>query len=175
MSQLPRPPLYPDLTYLGSAGAFVEEVLEVLHEEPMFEDFSRQEIEMLCHFLDCYAAPREARLIGEGDEGHHMLVILTGEVIVKKVPDDAMPVVMARVGPGGCLGEMSLIDGQRRFASCVTLEPVDFAVLTRARLNDLLVDHPRLANKLLIKLLQIMVGRLRDTGMLVINKYAPII
>jgi CRP-like cAMP-binding protein len=58
---------------------------------------------------------------------------------------------------------MSLIDGQRRFASCITTQPTDFAVLTRQRLNDILADHPRLATKLLLVLLQLITARLRDS------------
>ncbi len=57
---------------------------------------------------------------------------------------------------------MSLIDGLRRFASCVTTMPTDFAVLTRYRLNTILEEHPLLGAKLLLVLLQLMTARLRD-------------
>lgn len=175
MTSANRPPLYPELAYLGSASAYVEEVIEVLCTGTLFGEFSRQEIEMLSHFMDCYAAPRGTTLIGEGEEGEHMLIILTGRVSVEKLTVAVQQVTMAVVGPGSCLGEMSMIDGVRRFASCTTLDPVDFAVLTRANLNEMLIMYPRLANKLLIKLLQIEVGRLRETGVLCIDNNTPII
>jgi CRP/FNR family cyclic AMP-dependent transcriptional regulator len=72
---------------------------------------------------------------------------------------------------GSSLGEMSLIDGERRFANCIATEPTDFAVFTRADLNEMLLRHPRLANKFLIKLMQILVGRLRTTGNLLLANY----
>jgi CRP-like cAMP-binding protein len=59
---------------------------------------------------------------------------------------------------------MSLIDGQARFATCISTEPVDFAVLDRKALNEVLVSQPRLGNKLLLLLLQLMAKRLRDSG-----------
>jgi len=59
---------------------------------------------------------------------------------------------------------MSLIDGQTRFATCISTEPVDFAVLDRKALNEVLVSQPRLGNKLLLLLLQLMAKRLRDSG-----------
>jgi CRP-like cAMP-binding protein len=59
---------------------------------------------------------------------------------------------------------MSLIDGAQRYASCVATEPTDFAVLTRSALNEIFLDNPRLGNKLLLLLLQLMTRRLRDTS-----------
>lgn len=162
-------PLYPHFEQLGSASAYVDDVFDVLKQEVMFEDFSRQEIEVLCQFMQCFAAPRSAELLSEDQEGDHLLVILTGQVLVRKHASSGLPVSIAMVGPGDILGEMSLIDGACRFASCVATEPVDFAVMRRADLNEILIMHPRLANKFLIKVLQIMVSRMRDTGLRALN------
>lgn len=166
---VPRPDIYPDFEHLGSASAYAEEVFEVLSHEALFEDFNHAEIEVLCQFMQCFAAPRGGALLEEDREGDFLLITLTGKVIVRKIAASGQPVSMAEIGPGGIIGEMSLIDGQRRFASCVALEPVDFAVMTRADLNEILVMHPRLANKFLIKILEIMVNRMRDTGLRAIN------
>lgn len=175
MSIQPRPSLFHDLDYLGSASAYVEEIYDVLHGEAIFEDFSRQEIETLSQFMDCFAAPREARLIAEGEQGDFLLIVLTGRVWVSKQAVANQSVEMAIVEAGGILGEMSLIDGARRFASCIAAEPVDFAVLTRTGLNEILIMHSRLANKFLIKILQVVINRLRDTGMHVVNTHIPIV
>lgn len=164
-----RPDLYSDFEYLGSASGYADDVYEVLSHEVLFEDFSHPEIEVLCQFMQCYAAPRGAALIEEGREGDFLLIVLTGQVEVRKIAVNSAPVGMAVIGPGGIIGEMSLIDGERRFASCVALEPVDFAVMTRTDLNEILIMHPRLANKFLIKILEIMVNRMRDTGLRAIN------
>ncbi|MCX8133715.1 MAG: hypothetical protein N3D18_07105, partial [Roseococcus sp.] len=63
------------------------------------------------------------------------------------------------------LGEMSLIDGEHRFATCTAITPTRFAALCRIDLNEIIALHPRLANKFLFQLLHIIVGRLRDTGL----------
>jgi len=94
--------------------------------------------------------------------GDFLIIILTGQVEVIKEADDTQKKLVTRVGPGSFLGEMSLIDGQRRFASCITMQPTDFAVLTRQKLNTILADHPQLGAKLLLVLLQLMTTRLRD-------------
>lgn len=164
MSATPRPPLYRNLSYLGGAGAYAEEVWEVIKQGPLFGGFSRPEVDLLCQFMHCFAAPREAVLLKEGEDGDYVLIVLSGKVAVRKQGPKSEAITIATAGPGSSLGEMSLVDGERRSASCVATEPVDFAVMTRADLNELMVAHPRLANKFLIKLLQILVERLRDTS-----------
>lgn len=171
MNLTPRPLLYHDLDYLGGAGGYVDEIYEVFRKGPLFEEFSRQETEALCQFMHCFAAPRDAVLLAEGDEGDYLLLLLSGQAEVRKQPQAGPPVVIATVGPGTSLGEMSLIDGERRFATCTNIVPMDFAVMTRADLNEILVVYPRLANKFLIKLLQISVNRLRDTGVRMLTNY----
>lgn len=52
----------------------------------------------------------------QGDAGDCLYVIRTGTVIVQRMWKGT-PIVLARVRPGECFGEMSLIDLQRRFAS----------------------------------------------------------
>lgn len=171
MSITSRPPLYTDLDYLGAASGYVDEVYAVISKGPLFEHFSRKEIEALCQYMHCYAASRDRVLLNEGVEGDYLLIILSGQVSVRKLNPKGEDVGITTVGPGLSLGEMSLIDGERRFASCITLEPTDFAVMTRADLNEILVTHPRLANKLLIKLMQILVSRLRETGNRLLSNY----
>jgi CRP/FNR family transcriptional regulator, cyclic AMP receptor protein len=171
MSATPRPPLYSDLVYLGSAGAYVDDVYAVIRKGPLFEEFSKIEIEALCQFMHCFAAPRHAKLLHEGDDGDYLLIILSGEVTVVKRNPKGDSVEIALAQPGATLGEMSLIDGERRFASCLSNTPTDIAVMTRADLNEVLLAHPRLANKLLIRLVQILTGRLRNMGERLISNY----
>jgi CRP/FNR family transcriptional regulator, cyclic AMP receptor protein len=171
MSVTSRPPLYQDLNYLGAASVYAEEVFSVIGAGPIFEQFSRREIEALCQFMHCFAASRDTVLLREGDTGDYQLIILTGRVSVRKQNSEGQLIDLATAGPGTSLGEMSLIDGAPRFASCVTTEPTDFAVMTRADLNEFMVIHPRLANKLFIKLMQILVFRLRDTGNRLLSNY----
>ena len=102
-------------------------------------------------------------LLKEGDAGDFLLLILTGKVVVEKTIEGAEVKHISEVVAGSTLGEMSMIDGLPRFASCTTVSPTDFAVLTRETLNNVLLQMPRLGNKLLLTLLQTMSGRLRDS------------
>lgn len=156
--------LFPSLEYLGSATRYVSEISDIIDQVPLFDDLKLPEVESLCGFMQCFGAPREVTLIDEASDGNFLLIILTGAVKVVREGGYGAPKVMATVGPGASLGEMSMIDGQPRFASCVTVEPTDFAVLSRDNLNEVLVNMPRLGNKFLLLLLRVMAARLREAS-----------
>ena len=121
----------------------------------------------------CYAAPRGSVLMSEGQGGDFLVVLLTGEVAVSKSGDDGNARLVATVGPGAALGEMSMIDSQPRFATCTATQPIDFAVLSRKALNDILVSLPRLGNKFLLLLLQLMAKRLREASIQLLPHLGP--
>lgn len=148
---------------LGSALRFAEEIRDIINHAPLFEGLSFQEINAMCSFMNCYAADRGSVLIQEGEPGDSLLVILTGSVDVLKLSAGGESVRIAKLGPGQTLGEMSLVDGQPRFATCIADEPVDFALITRPALNEILMVHPRLGNKMLLILLNIFTERLRHS------------
>lgn len=151
-----------ELEPLGKASAFADEIRSVLKNIELFDGCSDDECNVICEYMKCYGAARNTTVLREDTAGDFLIIVLTGRVDVVKFcgPDDQR--IVAQIGPGGILGEMSLVDGQRRFATCITREPTDFAALTRDNLNEILVDHPRLGNKLLLILLQLMTQRLRD-------------
>ena len=155
-------PAFNDLEPLGSALGFVDEIQKVVEQLSLFDGFTLSDYTMLCEYMECFGARRNVTLLTEGTKGDFLIVVLTGEVEVIKETDQSKKKRVTRVGPGSFLGEMSLIDGQRRFASCITTKPTDFAVLTRQRLNDIIAEHPQLATKLLLVLLQLITTRLRD-------------
>ncbi|MGB4812473.1 MAG: cyclic nucleotide-binding domain-containing protein [Methylophilaceae bacterium] len=156
--------MYSDLEFLGSAERYVESLRGVIEHIKLFEDFSFEEIKTLSFYLHCYRAPANYTLLEEGAEGDYLVLILRGSARVDKLVFKQGITKIADVKIGAVLGEMSLIDGRPRFASCVTTEATDFAVLTHDALNEVLVHHSRLGNKFLLVLLQLMAQRLRETS-----------
>lgn len=167
-------PHFAGFEYLGNAMRFAEEIHEVIDHAPLFDELSFIEIETLCQFMVCYAAPRGSVLMREGDTGDFLIVLLTGRAEVLKTNTAGETTKIAEVGPGASLGEMSMIDGQTRFATCLSTEPVDFAVLDRKALNDILISLPRLGNKFLLLLLQLVVGRLREASTRLLPHIGPL-
>lgn len=149
---------------LGDATGFIDRILEIIEHINLFEDLERGEIAKLARHMRCFRTPPGVEIIHEGEHGDFMLLLLNGTVEIVKTDPRGLPQHLANAGPGKTLGEMSLIDGEPRFASCLTLETVDFAVLTREGLVEFLTDEPRAGVKLLMELLMLFNQRLRSVS-----------
>jgi CRP/FNR family cyclic AMP-dependent transcriptional regulator len=152
--------LQPDVQALGSVSDFVNEFIEAIGPQHIFDTFSRAEATLLSEYLECFGVPRQTVVVKEGDECDFLAILITGKAEVFKM-QDGFPTTIQDISPGEIIGVMSFIDRQTRFASCITIEPSDFAVLTRDGLNAMLADHPRLGNKFLLVLLGLTASRLR--------------
>jgi CRP/FNR family transcriptional regulator, cyclic AMP receptor protein len=71
---------------------------------------------------------------------------------------------VAVLRPGAAIGEMSMLDGGLRYASCTALDEVEAGVLGRREIALLIRDHPTVGAKLLVKITQLMAQRLRNTS-----------
>lgn len=105
--------------------------------------------------------------IVEGDDSDtgYMLLLLEGEVTVENiVVSRRTPVTVTVLGPGSLIGEMGLVDGQARLASCTASVDSRCAVLSRAALEKLGQDSPKTATKLMSAIALRIAERLRDTA-----------
>jgi CRP-like cAMP-binding protein len=149
---------------LGSAETFVDRILQIIERISLFEDFERADIEVLARYMNCYRAAAGREIILEGETSDYMLLILEGSIEILKLDARGLPQSLGVSGPGKTLGEMSLIDGEPRFASCVTLESSVFAVLDREALTRMLTEESRVGVKILVELLTLLNQRLRGLG-----------
>ena len=102
---------------------------------------------------------------GDGVRVDHLLLLLEGEVSIEVGVGGALvPVAVSVVGPGSVIGEMALLDGSPRSASCTTISAVQAAALSRQGLERLIDQQPRIAVKLLIGLGSRTGERLRALG-----------
>ena len=114
--------------------------------------------------MEVYRAAPGAEIIREGEGGDFMLMLLEGRIEVHKRDRWNTPQVLASVESGRTLGEMSMIDGEPRFATCVAAEPSLIAVLDRESLARIIVEQPLLGAKVLMELVLMLSHRLRATS-----------
>ena len=103
-------------------------------------------------------------LIREGAESAsgHMLLLLEGEVSVdSQAAGEGDPLALSVLGPGDIIGEMALLDGSPRAASCTALTAVQAAGLSRRGLAQLMAEEPVVAAKLVVVLATHIADRLR--------------
>src|SRR5258706_15482401 len=152
------------LEYLGDATQFSVQIHALIPRCLLLENFSPAEVRLLSHFMGVYRAPPGAEIIREGDSGDFMLMLIEGKVEVLKRDRWNTPQLIAVVETGKTLGEMSMIDGEPRFATCVAAEPTVLAVLDRENLARIIVEQPMLGAQILMELVLILSQRLRSTS-----------
>ena len=149
---------------IGRASEFYDEIHSLMAKTPLFSGLDIDETRRLGAFMYVYEAPPGVTMISEGEAGDFMMLLMTGMIDVLRRNRYNYPSRIAVAHAGHALGEMSMFDGEPRFASCVTLEYARIAVLTRDALMLVLNDEPKLGNKILLKLVQLLSERLRQTS-----------
>jgi len=83
-----------------------------------------------------------AKLIEQGQAGQGLFVIAAGEVEVTVQKDDGASVVVANLGPGQVVGEISLLKDQNTMATVSSRGQVGCLFLPRGAFQKVLDDHP---------------------------------
>lgn len=152
--------IYRNISYLGCATDYIEDIWENVDQIDLLHSFSYDEVKAVCRYLHCYAAPRGYILFEPDNQADHLILVLSGGVRLIETKAHGEESTDCKLG--SALGESALVDQQPWHASGVTIMPTDFAILTRKALSEMLVNHPRLGNKLLLALMQSITLRLRQ-------------
>ena len=159
-----RPQQLAHLEHLGDATEFAAKMQALIPKCNLLENFSYGEVQALAHFMHAYRAESGVEIIREGDGGDFMLMLIEGRAEVYKRDRWNTPQLLATVEAGRTLGEMSMIDGDARFATCLAAEPTLIAVLDRESLARIIVEQPLLGAKILMELVLMLSQRLRNTS-----------
>lgn len=102
---------------------------------------------------------------GEAFETDYMALVLEGEVRAESGTGvTGEEVVVSVIGPGSLIGEMGLLDGSPRSATCTALTDLKLATLSRAALMTLIDEHPTTAARLLLAISKGLADRLRESN-----------
>lgn len=107
-----------------------------------------------------------ALLFKEGDsrKTDFMVLVLEGDVSVENsMAGHKENLVVSVMGPGSIIGEMGVLDGQPRSATCTAATDVVVAILTRTSLMRLMKEHPPVGARFLLALSKRMADHLRET------------
>ena len=152
------------LEHLGEATQFASQIHSLITYSPLFENFNVSEVRLMSHFMQVYRAEMGVEVIREGDPGDFMMLVLEGKIEVLKRDRWNAPRLIAVLDPGKTVGEMSMIDGEPRFATCAASERCLLAVLTRESLARIILEQPVLGAKILMELVLMLSQRLRQTS-----------
>lgn len=136
---------------------------ELLDETGLFEGIAWSELEVLARHMSVHEADPGHVLFEEGESGASLFILVRGKVETFKDGEQGHGVI-AIDGSGKAIGEMALIDGEPRSATCVVREPSLLLTLTRDRFEKLSRSHPAIGLHLIVRIARLISRRLRATS-----------
>jgi CRP/FNR family transcriptional regulator, cyclic AMP receptor protein len=122
---------------------------DVLAGLPLFRGLTTEQLSKLSALLRCKRSPTGTEIITANQPGKIAYIILEGSVKVHAGQLDDSDVILAILGAGEVVGEMSLADSLGRSASVTTLEPSALLLIERASFWASLKEMPRITYNLI--------------------------
>jgi CRP/FNR family transcriptional regulator, cyclic AMP receptor protein len=101
----------------------------------------------------------EANQVGVPSD--YLLLVLEGEVLIETLSSGDNAMVVSVLSAGHLLGEMSVLDGAPRSATCTAQSEVSFAMLTSAALERLVLEHPSIGARFVLAIAKRLADRVR--------------
>ena len=134
-----------------------------LKKNPLFRDLDAGAFDNLLRAAQPRVYKTRAAIFHEGDPGGSMLMVLSGQIKISGIAPNGKECVLAFMGPGEVIGEITLLDGGDRTASAEAMEPSRVLELTRTAFMSALNESPPTA----LKIIEILCKRLRTTSQMV--------
>jgi len=150
-----------DILFVGASVS--DSIADLIDGLDFFQDFSYQELRTIAgHFGRMNAGPGEI-VFEEGDPGSHMLILVEGRISILKAGEHGSH-LLSHEGRGRIIGEMALLDRERRSATCIADTDCELLTLNHEGLERLTREHPRLAYRFMFALARLLSKRLRRTS-----------
>jgi CRP-like cAMP-binding protein len=124
-----------------------EEYLNHLASVPLFSGCTTRELRAIAKAAVELTLDEGREFVTQGDVGREAFVIVEGRADVTRGGR-----TIAQLGPGDCVGELSLLDHGPRTASVIAATPLTVLVLGPREFSGLLDEVPTLTHKVLAAL-----------------------
>jgi sulfate permease, SulP family len=133
------------------------------HEIELFKGRKEETLAALVAFMETRSYRTGETIFQRGSVGDELFLIRRGTVRIMLPLHGRSPHHLATFRRGDFFGEMSFLDPAPRSADAVAVSATEVFVLSRARFDQLAVEHKRLAADLLEGLAKALAMRLRHT------------
>jgi len=138
------------LTWAWAAAILVIKMAALSASElslmPVFHGFSPSELARMAGYFHVREVQGNCSIFAVDQPGEVVYMIRSGTVKVHVEQADGSDVILAILGPGEILGEISLIDRLGRSANAVTMEHTSLAWMDYATFTDCLQTIPTMAH-----------------------------
>ena len=130
-----------------------------------FNFLSSEEVGILCPYLELREWGKDATVMKQGEFEDYMGFVIEGKLAVKKHTGYwDKHIVIAILDKGSMVGEGAFIDQGPRSNTILAMEKCRMLILTSSKMNDLILNKPMIAIKLMKHMLHIISVRLRKAG-----------
>lgn len=145
----------PETSYL------IGEIRDMLLDCGLFNGLQASELLSVAGYFSISQFEPDAVICFEGDPGTFMCIIHYGAVAVHKTNSSGEKLEIAKLRKGRAFGEMAVLDGERRSASCVAVTDCTLLILSKESLDKMLEDAPKSAARVIRAIAVAMSKRLR--------------
>lgn len=138
-------------------------IADLLDSLDFFSEFAYAELETLARHLTSVTAKKGEVIFSEGDPGSHMLILVDGRMSISKGGENGQH-LLSYEGRGRIIGEMALLDRERRSATCTAEADCRLLTLDHDSLNRLATAHAALAYRFMFAMARLLSRRLRRTS-----------
>jgi CRP/FNR family transcriptional regulator, cyclic AMP receptor protein len=125
---------------------------ELLSKIPLFAGLGEEVLDGFASVLKSIEYTRDSLIVGQADPGDSLFMIKSGRVKVVLYGENGREVILTIFGSGDIFGEMSLLDGEPRSASVISMETTEVLVLSRQDFVRQLEQYPAVALNVLSEL-----------------------
>ena len=138
-------------------------IADILDDLEFFKDFPYLELESISTYMTLLTVRKGDFIFHEGDPGDHMLILVEGRIAITK-GGEGYSSLLCYEGKGRIIGEMALLDRERRSANCVADADCELLTLSDDNLHELAKQYPQLAYRFMFYLARLLSRRLRRTS-----------
>jgi CRP-like cAMP-binding protein len=140
----------------------IKEQLNDLKDEMIFSLLDDEDREKIAPFFELVTYPAHTVIFKEGEPGDFLGFVVTGKLEVKKQTEfKGNQLIIALLGSGALVGELSIFDEHKRSATVEAVEDTDMLILRNEALDALIHQHPYTGIKIMKNLIRILSLRLR--------------
>jgi CRP/FNR family cyclic AMP-dependent transcriptional regulator len=134
---------------LKQPSSLIDEIRDMLLNSSLLNSMPPAEILSASRYFSITHFVPDEVIFEEGDMGTFMCLIIEGVVSVQKANQDDINIELARLGKDRTIGEMAVLDGERRSASCYAVSDCATLILSRESLEQMINETPRIAAKVI--------------------------
>lgn len=130
-------------------SALLDEIRDLLLNSTLLSSLPPAEILSAARYFSLNHIAQDEVIFNEGDVGTFMCLITEGSVSVQKSNQDDENIELAVLHKDRTIGEMAVLDGERRSASCIAATNCTLLILSRDSLEKMILETPSIAAKVI--------------------------